>query len=112
MGKSVFLFPWKISNPAPLRNHRPGTSTTDQQATWSLAANWLLDRNGLLEKNSIVIISKICSSVFSFIKGKALQCVLNFQGAGPVGISLESALLTCLGLVLGNGHVGSKARTL
>lgn len=38
--------------------------------------------------------------MLSFIKGKALQHVFNFQG----GISVESALLTCLGLVLGNEH--------
>lgn len=50
--------------------------------------------------------------MFSFIKGKALQRVLNFQGAGPLGISVESALLTCLGLVLGNEHIYCKAQTL
>lgn len=50
--------------------------------------------------------------MFSFIKGKALQRVLNFQGAGPLGISVESALLTCLGLILGNEHIYCKAQTL
>lgn len=55
---------------------------------------------------------KICSFMFSFIKGKVLQRVLNFQGAGPLGISVESALLTCLGLVLGNEHIYCKAQTL
>lgn len=109
MGKSVFLVPWKISNPAPLRNHRPGTTTTDQQATWSLAVNWFLHRNALLEKNSTVIISRYTPPGSPL---KALQRVLNFQRVGPVGISLESALLTCLGLVLGNGHVDCKAWTL
>lgn len=76
MEKSVFLFPWKISNPAPLRNHRPGTSTTDRQATWSLAANWLLDRHGLLEKNSIVIVSKYAPPCSPSLKARHFSVCL------------------------------------
>lgn len=55
---------------------------------------------------------KICSFTFPFNKGKALQHVFNFQEVGPLGISVVSALLTCLGLVLGNEHIRCKVQTL
>lgn len=103
----------------PLVNQHPSSTEKpqargqrNQPANYTIISSQLVTqkkRRGATEKELYIHHLNKCSSVLSFIRDKGLQHVLKFPGGGPV--ESIKALLTCLGLALGNGHGGSRAWT-